>query len=141
MKSRSASRRFCCKSPAIGFRLGILPWVDHMKSVLIAFCLTVIVCMTTVTVVASLDRSVLQGGRGLWPDPWFVATLMDAYFGFLTFYVWVAYKETSWTARAIWFVAIMLLGNFAMSGYLLWQLLSMPQFSWEGLLLRRQTIG
>lgn len=111
-----------------------------MKSVLIAFCLTVIVCMTTVTVVASLDRSVLQGGRGLWPDPWFVATLMDAYFGFLTFYVWVAYKETSWTARGIWFVAIMLLGNFAMSGYLLWQLLSMPQFSWEGLLLRRQTI-
>jgi hypothetical protein len=108
-----------------------------MKVFLIAFCLFVITCMTAITVVASLDRSVLQGGQGLWPDPWFLATLMDAYFGFLTFYLWVAYKETSWLSRGLWFVAIMLLGNFAMSGYLLWQLASMPRFSWEGLLLRR----
>lgn len=94
--------------------------------------------MTAITVVASLDRSVLRGGQGLWPDPWFIATLMDAYFGFLTFYLWVAYKETSWTSRGIWFVAIMSLGNFAISGYLLWQLSRMQRFSWEGLLLRRR---
>ena len=109
-----------------------------MKWLLICLCLAVIVCMTCITVTASLDRSVLVGGRGLWPDPWFVATLMDAYFGFLTFFVWVAYKEPSLAKRAVWFVAIMLLGNFATSGYVLWQLSKLKDFSWEALLLRQQ---
>jgi hypothetical protein len=61
---------------------------------------------------------------------------MDAYFGFVTFYVWLAYKETSWVRRAVWLLAILLLGNFAMSAYVLWQLSRMKQFSWEALLLR-----
>jgi hypothetical protein len=107
-----------------------------MKWFLIAFCLTVILCMTIITVVASLDRSVLEGGRGLWPDPWFIATLMDAYFAFLTFYLWVAYKETSWFARSGWLIAILCLGNFAISGYLLWQVARMREFSLTALLLR-----
>ena len=109
-----------------------------MKWVLITFCVLVILCMTFITITASLDRSVLDAGRGLWPDPWFIATLMDAYFGFLTFFLWVAYKETTWIARGSWFIAIMLLGNFAMSGYLLWQLSTMIGFSWEALLLRQR---
>jgi hypothetical protein len=53
---------------------------------------------------------------------WTIATLMDAYFGFLTFYVWVFYKETRWPPRTLWFLAIMLLGNMAMSAYVLLQL-------------------
>jgi hypothetical protein len=56
---------------------------------------------------------------------WTIATFMDAYCGFLTFYVWVFYKEPRWARRAIWFVAIMLLGNMAMSAYLLLQLNSL----------------
>ncbi len=53
---------------------------------------------------------------------WTTATLLDAYCGFITFYVWVVYKESSWWARISWFVAIMALGNMAMSSYLLLQL-------------------
>jgi hypothetical protein len=55
-------------------------------------------------------------------SPWSVATLFDAYFGFLTFYVWVAYKERSTAARVVWFILIMALGNMAMSAYMLLQL-------------------
>lgn len=109
-----------------------------MKWLLFGLCLVVLACMTWLTFVASLDRNVLEAGRGLWPDPWFIATLMDAYFGFLTFFVWVAYKEPSWGVRGGWFVAIMLLGNFAMSGYVLWQLAKLKQFSWEAFLLRSE---
>ena len=54
---------------------------------------------------------------------WTIATMLDAYCGFLTFYVWVFYKEQRWLRRGLWFVAIMLLGNMAMSSYVLWQLL------------------
>ena len=74
---------------------------------------------------ASLHQAVQHwGGLTTGPDRfWTIATLMDAYCGFLTFYVWVFYKEPRWRPRIAWFVAIMLLGNMAMSGYLLYQLM------------------
>jgi hypothetical protein len=54
--------------------------------------------------------------------PWFIATLFDAYWGFTTFFVWVCFKQLSWTARIAWFLAIMALGNIAMSLYCLSEL-------------------
>jgi hypothetical protein len=77
--------------------------------------------MTLVTVQASLVRPVWNNGE-LLQDRWFIATLCDAYFGFLTFYIWVVVREHHWGARIGWFVAIMLLGNFAMATYALIQL-------------------
>ena len=92
-----------------------------------------------VTLAASLNRSVLQAGRGLWPDPWFVATLADAYIGFVIFYVWVAYKERTVPARILWFLFIMGLGNLAAAFYVLLQLRKLgPGESWEKLLLRKR---
>jgi hypothetical protein len=94
--------------------------------------------MLYVTVVASLDRGVFVAGADLWRDPWFRATLADAYCGFLTFYAWVAYKERSWLARALWFMAIMALGNIAMAVYMLAQLFRLPAGAGiDRLLLRR----
>ena len=66
-----------------------------------------------------------------WPDfqrnPWAIATLVDAYAGFLTFYVWVLYRERSLVARLLWFVLIMGLGNITMSLYVLLALWSLPR--------------
>ena len=73
---------------------------------------------------ASTQQSVMAW-QGLVREPdrwWTIATLIDAYYGFITFYVWVAYKETAWLKRIAWFIAIMALGNMAMSAYVLWQL-------------------
>ena len=53
---------------------------------------------------------------------WTIATLFDAYFGFITFYVWVLYKERKALKRVLWFVAIMGLGNMAMAVYMLKEL-------------------
>jgi RsiW-degrading membrane proteinase PrsW (M82 family) len=76
---------------------------------------------------ASVQQPVLQwGGLTSGRDRyWTIATLMDAYFGFLTFYVWVFYKEARTSLRIAWFIAIMLLGNMAMSAYVLAQLLKL----------------
>ncbi len=85
----------------------------------------ILVSMILVTGWASLHQAVQDWG-GLDPGPdryWTIATLMDAYCGFLTFYAWVFYKELRWLPRIAWFIAIMLLGNMAMSGYVLYQLL------------------
>jgi hypothetical protein len=84
----------------------------------------ILAAMLVVTATASLKQPLWAwGGLTTEPDRWWtIATLADAYFGFLTFYAWVFYKESRATARAGWFVAIMLLGNIAMAGYVLLQL-------------------
>lgn len=84
----------------------------------------ILVAMLVVTSTASLKQPLWEWtGLVAEPDRWWTyATLADAYFGFLTFYAWVFYKETAAVARAGWFVAIMLLGNIAMSVYVLLQL-------------------
>lgn len=88
--------------------------------------------------IASRDRSIVNVGAVLWSDPWFHATLLDAYAGFITFYVWVAYKEPRLLLRIVWFILIMGLGNIATAAYVLLQLARMqPGDSWESLLLRR----
>ena len=84
----------------------------------------IFVSLLAYTVWASTRQPVfLWGGLTQGDDRyWTIATLMDAYFGFTTFYVWVFYKERGWIARVLWFVAIMLLGNMAMASYVLLQL-------------------
>lgn len=80
--------------------------------------------MLAVTTWASLQQPVWDWG-GLTTPPhhaWTIATLFDAYFGFLTFYAWVVYKERGALARVGWFAAIMLTGNMAMSIYVLREL-------------------
>ena len=100
----------------------------------------ILVAMLAVTTTASLHQPLWEwGGLKAEPDRWWTyATLADAYFGFLTFYAWVFYKETAAAARAGWFVAIMLLGNIAMAVYVLLQLAhTRPGEPVAQLLLRR----
>lgn len=76
--------------------------------------------------------------RSMATHPWFIATLVDTYLAFLTFWLWVAYKENSWSARLAWLVAICLLGNIAIAGYMLIRLFQLPSDApIERLLLRR----
>lgn len=82
----------------------------------------VLVSMLVFTITAAMDRGVFEAGAELWPDPWFKATLADAYFGFLAVYVWIAYKEKGWVGKIGWFVLLMALGNIAIAVYLLIQL-------------------
>ena len=110
------------------------------RRLLVLFFATILIAMLAVTTYASLDRSILAVGRQLTSDPWFHATLADAYFGFLTFYVWVAYKERAVWLKVLWFVLIMALGNIAMAIYVLIQLARWDsERGIEGLLLRTES--
>jgi len=93
--------------------------------------------MVIVTTYASLGESILKIPAAVTSDRWFQATLFDAYFGFLTFFVWVAYKEACVGRSAVWFVLIMILGNLGMSAYMLIQLFKVsPKASLREVLLR-----
>jgi isoprenylcysteine carboxyl methyltransferase (ICMT) family protein YpbQ len=84
----------------------------------------ILMAMIVCTGYASTRQSIFDwGGLTTGRDRyWTIATLFDAYFGFLTFYVWVAYKERSWLPKLLWFIAIMAFGNMAMASYVLFQL-------------------
>ncbi len=75
--------------------------------------------------VASVDRGVLSALEELAADPWVATTLVDIYIGFFIFWLWLAYRETSWFARLGWAVAIVVLGNIATLVYLLLRLFAM----------------
>ena len=84
----------------------------------------ILVSLAAYTSWASTQQA-LWDWQGLVREPdrwWTIATLVDAYYGFLTFYAWVFYKEARIAGRIGWVVAIMLLGNMAMAAYVLREL-------------------
>jgi hypothetical protein len=90
------------------------------------FFLVVLALMIWVTWRATQDRGVVQAFWEIANDPWGLATLFDAYFGFLTFYAWLFYREGRAAPRVLWLVAILLLGNIAMAIYMLIALARLP---------------
>lgn len=115
-----------------------------MKLRLAALALLALCALIGVSVWATSHQSIgasiadLSAHPGDGQNPWYVATVFDAYFGFLWFWAWIAYKETGVVARALWLVAVLLAGNMAMAIYMLLQLRKLPPGATaQDLLLRR----
>ena len=88
---------------------------------------------------ASSEVAIWDTPRAVATHPWFIATLVDTYLAFFTFWLWLAYRETSNLSRAIWLVLIFALGNIAMASYVLLALRKLPREAGiEALLLRPQ---
>ncbi len=63
--------------------------------------------------------NVIIGFDTVCSEPWGLATMFDAYFGFLAFWLYVAWRERSVLARLSWLIALLILGNFAIAAYAL----------------------
>ncbi|MBP9885314.1 MAG: DUF1475 family protein [Leptospiraceae bacterium] len=87
----------------------------------------ILASMLWVTTWASLQLNLFTHLPNIIRDPWVIATLFDAYYGFITFFLWVAYKESSILLTILWFIAIMLLGNIAMAIYVLIKLFQLDR--------------
>jgi drug/metabolite transporter (DMT)-like permease len=88
---------------------------------------------------ASSHSSIRNIPQSVLSNPWFITTLVDVYIGFLLFYAWVWYRESSYVKRAVWFVLIIGLGNLATCIYILWIIWTLPeQASMEDFLLGSQ---
>jgi hypothetical protein len=96
--------------------------MPEMKLVLKLLFAAIFVVMAWVNLRAALAMDIRASFPLFGVNPWAVATLYDAYCGFLTFWVWVAYKERTTWARGLWFLLVMGLGNLAMSIYMLKEL-------------------
>lgn len=100
--------------------------------------IVILLAMLAVTSWASSIVALWKTPSEVVSHPWFIATLFDAYFGFITFWLWVAYKETSVAARILWLVLILLLGNIAMAIYMLIKLFKLPANATMAQLLLRK---
>ncbi len=109
-----------------------------MRVPLMLFFAAILAGMLWVTTAASLEQDLWSAVEELWPDGWFRATLADAYFGFLTVFVWIAWREASVGRSAVWFVALMLLGNIAIAVYFLVALARLEGPGIDGLFRRRR---
>ena len=98
----------------------------------------IFVWMTVLTIRTGLFVSLWEAWPSYAANPWAIATLYDAYFGFVTFYVWVLYKERTPWPRILWFFLIMGLGNIATSLYVLIQLFRLKPDERAESILRRQ---
>lgn len=98
-----------------------------MRAVLIGLFTTILVVMIGVTVWSASRSSLMDPAvrAAFNAQPWAIATLFDAYCGFITFFVWVAYRERGAGIKLLWLILILLLGNIAMSLYVLLQLFRM----------------
>ena len=119
-------------------RKPIQPGTQIMKTMLRILFGAIFVWMIIMTIRTSMKVSLWSSLDSFAGNPWAIATLWDAYFGFVTFWVWVAYKESSVVARIVWLILILALGNIAMSAYMLIQLFRLkPEDGMQALLLRR----
>jgi len=98
----------------------------------------IFVFMVVMTIRTGLSVSLSAAWPSYKANPWAMATFYDAYFGFVTFYAWVFYKERSVWARTLWFLLIMGLGNIAMSFYVLIQLFRLRPDEPATMILRRR---
>ena len=99
----------------------------------------ILLFMVVMTVRTSLQISLWSAMPAFAASPWSMATLYDAYFGFLTFFCWLAWRERSLALKIIWFVLIMTLGNIAMSYYVLLQLFALKKEQGIDGLFRQKT--
>jgi hypothetical protein len=74
--------------------------------------------VTVLTIHTSLPVSLWSAWGSYAANPRAIATLYDAYFVFITFWAWVAYKENSLWPILPWLVLILGLGNMVVSHYL-----------------------
>jgi hypothetical protein len=99
----------------------------------------IFVFMVVMTVRTSMQVSLWSALPSFAASPWSMATLYDAYFGFLTFFCWLAWREKSLGVKLVWFVAIMAGGNIAMSLYALIQLFKLKADDGVSALFRQKT--
>jgi hypothetical protein len=99
----------------------------------------IFVSMVLVTGWASSQCALWAVPREVVQHPWFIATLFDAYWGFITFFVFVCYREQRLGRCLLWLVAILLLGNLAMSFYMLLALFRLPAQARLTELFQRET--
>ncbi|NBG89679.1 DUF1475 family protein [Isachenkonia alkalipeptolytica] len=75
--------------------------------------------MTVVIGSAFINGSFTEDGGALLQNPWGIVSLVDLYVGFVLFSIWIVLREEKTSAIILWVAAMMILGFFTGSLYVL----------------------
>jgi hypothetical protein len=89
--------------------------------------LVLFVAIIIVMIYAGTQENMFQLPSIVTGNIWFQASLWDVYTGLLLFYCWIFYKLKATGSRVLWFILLILLGNIATCGFVLWQILLLPK--------------
>jgi len=78
-----------------------------------------VIAMTLVIGNAFISGNFAEDGGELLRNPWGVVSLVDLYVGFILFSIWIVLREEKISAMVIWVAAMMILGFFTGSLYVL----------------------
>ena len=87
------------------------------RNLLFAFFGLMLISMLAVCFYAGSQQNMFGYFNEHGSHPWYVATLLDCYWGFFVFYGWLVYQEKTWWSRVPWLIAICCLGMIAVSSY------------------------
>lgn len=74
--------------------------------------------MAAAIVYAFLNGDFGEEASAIWALPWGKVSIVDIYAGLVIFGAWIAVRETSRARIALWWAALVVLGNFAAGLYL-----------------------
>ncbi len=80
---------------------------------------TVLLAMTAAIAYGFASGNFGDNASTIWALPWGKVSLIDLYAGLALFGAWIAVRETSRGKTALWWIALITLGNFAAAVYLL----------------------
>ena len=86
-----------------------------------------LVFITTIVVVTSLESNLFEQWDFLGNIPWMRATLWDFYANVFVIYCWVLYKERNWVFKSLWLLLLVTLGSIGSCLYILIALYRLPK--------------
>ena len=85
-----------------------------------AFSVVAVLVMAGVIVFGFVSGDFSGEGSQIWGLTWGKVTLVDLYVGLAIFGAWVVFRERRIVAIAIWWFALIVIGNLAAAFYLAW---------------------
>ncbi len=77
-----------------------------------------ILIMAFAILVAFATGDFSEEASTIWALPWGRVSLIDLYVGLFFFGAWIAYREMGGWSTALWWIALITLGNLAAAAYL-----------------------
>jgi len=78
-----------------------------------------LLAMTVALLNGFINGSFTEDGNVILNNPWGIVSLVDLYVGFMLFALWIAFREKSLLSSILWIIALMVLGFFIGSLYVL----------------------
>ena len=98
-----------------------------MKNALIILFGFLFIYIVYTVISTSLESNLFEEWNFLASTPWMKATLVDFYVNTVVIFVWMAFREKSWTSRILWLITFVFLGSIATTAYVLVQLFSLKK--------------